>query len=395
MNLRSGKKSESGEVEKKIKVAHVLTNIHDGGIEKVVFQIASNLSNERFDVRVFAIIDRNPWVDVFRSQGIPVVVLGGCNRFTAWGVIVNLRAICKLSRELRKWDCDVVNVHDFFPGVFGRISAWIARVPRVIATLHNTYSWFGKIPHLINRIFSLGTDNVVAVSKSALAASMSKDRIPTGKYTLILNGVDPAPLTPNPELGAQVRRELGIERSTILIGNVGTHSIRKDQRTLLCAAQILVQRGLDVHIVIVGSIRDHEREIEEELQSLSQSKPLKEKVSFLVDRHDMHRIYQALDVYCMPSITEGLSLASIEAMMAGCVVVYSDIEPFVELVENGVNGYVFPVGNQYILADVIEKASAMSDHDREKMKLLARESVIAKHGLDEVISRYDKLYSGH
>jgi glycosyltransferase involved in cell wall biosynthesis len=377
--------------KRRLRVAQILTNLHDGGIEKLVRQIALGLPSDQFEVRVFALIDRNPWLEHFQSEGIDVMVIGARNCLAIRSVLPNIRAVFRLARELRRWGCDLANVHDFFPGILGRVAAWLARVPSVVSTLHNTYSWFGSGPHAMNRLFATRTDCVVAVSKAALDASVKRDRLPAGKYRLIPNGVDASLLDPDPLARGQVRQELGFDGSCLVVGNVGTLSVRKDQRTLLQAVRRLVPE-IDLRVVIVGSSRPHEIEVERELHALAELPELIGRVLFLQDRHDMHRLFNAFDIYCMPSITEGLSLASIEAMMNGCLVVYSDIEPFRELVTDGQDGLLFRTGDIAHLAQMLRRAAAMPSTERDRMRETARSNSLSAHGIGPMLAAYSRLY---
>lgn len=339
---------------RKIRIGQILTNLHDGGIEKVVLQLATGLDPERFETHVYALIDNNPWIDEFRSNGIPVTVIGADNRPGLPGIATNLRALFRLASALRRDRIDIASTHDFFPAVLGRAASLLAGVPHRVTTLHNTYTWFRWPHHAINRILAFWTNSVIAVSSAALDYSRLNDRLPDELYRLIPNGIALPPTLPD-STRSEVLTELGIPLSAFVIGNVGTHSVRKGQRFLLEAASELIQVHPELHVVIIGSARPHEQEISRHLHALAESSALAGHVHFLENRHDMHRLYKAFDVFCMPSIAEGLSLASIEAMLSRCTCIFSDIPPFHEVAVEGAEAVFIPAMDAAALAAALSQ----------------------------------------
>lgn len=375
---------------RKIRIGQILTNLHDGGIEKVVLQLATGLDPERFETHVYALIDNNPWIDVFRSNGIPVTVIGADNRPGLPGIATNLRALVRLASALRRDRIDIASTHDFFPAVLGRAASLLAGVPHRVTTLHNTYTWFRWPHHAINRILAFWTDSVIAVSSAALDYSQLNDRLPDELYRLIPNGIALPPTLPD-STRSEVLTELGIPLSAFVIGNVGTHSVRKGQKFLLEAASELIQTHPDLHVVIIGSVRSHELEISRHLHALAESPALAGHVHFLENRHDMHRLYKAFDVFCMPSIAEGLSLASLEAMASGCACLFSDIGPFREIATEGEDALFFPVGASSKLAGKI-KTLRRDPCLCEKLKASASHRIRQKEGIAAMLHKYESLF---
>ncbi|MEN9352961.1 MAG: putative glycosyltransferase EpsD, partial [Fibrobacterota bacterium] len=271
-------------MSRRIRIGQVLTNLHDGGIEKVVLQLATGLPRDRFEIKVYALIEDNPWINVFRDQGIPVEVVGATNRASIGALISNVQATLRLARMLHRDRIDIVSTHDFFPAVIGRVASLIAGIPHRVTTLHNTYHWFRWPHHAINRLLSLWTDAVVAVSGAAMQYSIEHDRLSDELYITIPNGIA-APMQAHPDARHELRHELGISSQAKVIGNVGTHSVRKGQKFLLEAVRRLEHTHPDIHVVIVGSARRHEAEISAELHAMAGSPALEGRVHFLADRH--------------------------------------------------------------------------------------------------------------
>lgn len=376
-------------MRRKIRIGQILTNLHDGGIEKVVLQLATGLDPERFETRVYALINDNPWIEVFRSNGIPVTVIGADNRPGLPGIGTNLRALVRLASALRQDRIDIASTHDFFPAVLGRMASLLAGVPHRVTTLHNTYTWFRWPHHAINRLLANWTDSVIAVSSAALEYSQIHDRLGDEIYRLIPNGI-PLPAALPASTRQEVLEELGIPSSAFVIGNVGTHSVRKGQRFLLEAASELIEEHPDLHVVIIGSARPHELDISKHLHALANAPKLAGHVHFLENRHDMHRLYRSFDAFCMPSIAEGLSLASLEAMASGCPCIFSDIGPFREIATDGEDALFFPVGASSNLAGRIETLHR-DPCLREALKASASQRIQRKGGMAAMLHKYENL----
>jgi glycosyltransferase involved in cell wall biosynthesis len=379
-------------MSRRIRIGQVLTNLHDGGIEKVVLQLATGLPRDRFEIKVYALIEDNPWINVFRDQGIPVEVVGATNRASIGALISNVQATLRLARMLHRDRIDIVSTHDFFPAVIGRVASLIAGIPHRVTTLHNTYHWFRWPHHAINRLLSLWTDAVVAVSGAAMQYSIEHDRLSDELYITIPNGIA-APMQAHPDARHELRHELGISSQAKVIGNVGTHSVRKGQKFLLEAVRRLEHTHPDIHVVIVGSARRHEAEISAELHAMAGSPALEGRVHFLADRHDMNRLYAGFDIFCMPSIAEGLSLASLEAMVAGCVCLYSDIAPFQEIVQHDREGLLFPVGDAIALSRSIQ-ALLQDPPLAARLSAQARKTATERFLEPAMLESYDRLFTG-
>jgi len=323
---------------RKPRVAHVITAANDGGIEHMVHQICCGLSHE-FDFSIYALLEENSREPALKSDGLRFRKLSACNKRGKGSWAPNLVALFDLANELSSWQADIVQVHDFFPGVIGRLSAMAARIPRTIATLHNTYEWLGRPHGLVNRALSLATDRVVGVSNACIDDSKRRDKLPESLYRIIHNGVDQKRFTYRNEGRLRVRRELGLPEDAILIGNVGTISVRKGQDTLLRACSSITKNHPNLHVAIVGSARAHELGVAKNLIAMASTPPLQGRVHFLQDRSDMPDVLSAFDIYSMPSRQEGFGIALAEAMLIGLPIILSDIPAFREVAGNACFGF--------------------------------------------------------
>ena len=134
---------------------------------------------------------------------------------------------------------------------------------------------------------------------------------------------------------ATVRRRLGVPPDAPLIGSVANLNWRKDHATLLRAFAAVRAERADALLFLVG-----DGPLRGALESQARDLGLGESVRFLGMRHDVPAILAALDVYALPSIREGMSVALREAMWAGAPCVASRVGGIPEVVVDGETGFL-------------------------------------------------------
>jgi len=335
----------------------------------------------------------DPWADEFRSRGIPVFATRGPNRcHSPLDAVRITKAWFQLASQLRRDRIDILHTHDFFPALVGRTSSRLAGVPARVTTLHNLYEWWPKWAFAANRLLASQTGAITCVSESVRQFMIAREGLPAERYHTILNGVDEDRFRPNPHARAEIRSELGILDGEFLIGSVGSITTRKAQWILAKAVAPLIAEGLPVQVRIWGANGDNPQHSEQDLMALVGQLGIGDRFKLLAPRRDIERVYNAMDIHCMTSIAEGLSLASVEAMMCGVVPVYSDIGPFREVVDDGLTGLLFPSG----VPEGLERAlreTVLNSERRQAIGSSVRTEAIRRFSRSRMVSEYGKLYT--
>ncbi len=303
------------------------------------------------------------------ARGIRHITLTSSTRgMNLWA---DLRAIGQFWRILREERPDILHTHNPKPGVYGRIVGRLAGVPIVVNTIHGLYatpeSSFLKraIVYTLEWVASRFSDAELIQSPEDFELLWQRKIMPRSKLRLLGNGVDLERFRPDPELRGEVREELGLEDGQIAVGLVARLVEEKGVPELIEAARRLDSR----YVVLIVGPKDHEKAdaVSEELLSDAEANG----VRFLGMRKDVERLYQAFDLFVLPSHREGFPRAAMEAAASGLPVIATDIRGCRQVVDHGVNGYLFPVRDVDALAGAINKVG----EDPELRAAMSRSSV--------------------
>lgn len=376
---------------RRIRIGQVLTSLWDGGLERTVLQVAEGLPHDRFETRIYPLIDHNPWAMEFTRRGIEVRSFGARNRGGARTALRNCAATLDLARCMRRDRIDVAVVHDFFPGTLGRVSSLLAGVPRRVAVLHSTYDWLGRPHGAVNHLLGRWTDAVVAVSAAARDDSLRRDRLSPGKYRIVHNGVDENLFRRDDGLRLQVRRELGLSEDAVAIGYIAGIRESKRQLDLIQAAEELRREFQGLHLVLVGTVRPHESRYADLVERAISGGRASGWIHRLEDRRDIPAVLSAMDVYAAPSGSEGFGLALVEAMMCELPICCSDIAAFREIAAQGDALKLHPTGDVRALrdnlADLIRTPSLRGELGR-----MARARAVAAFSQSTMLSAWRALF---
>lgn len=137
-------------------------------------------------------------------------------------------------------------------------------------------------------------------------------------YKVVVNAIDVSKFEQNEKIRKKIREDLGLQ-DKVVIGHAGRFHFQKNHRFLIEIFKCLVNRNSKYHLVLVG-----QGELESEIKNLVNRYGLNNCVTFLGKRENMNELYQAMDVFVLPSLFEGLAVVTLEAQAAGVPCVFSD-----------------------------------------------------------------------
>ena len=361
----------------KHRVLQLITRLPVGGAERLIADTVRKLDRSRYEPVVCCIQARGEMATEIERAGVPVICLERMKskRFD-WG------AVGVLERLLRSERIGLVHSHLYHANLYGRLACRRAGVPAVVS-VHNTYTSPKLHRRLINRFLARSTKRVIAVSEDIKRDLMRHDGIPAGRIVVISNGVDFARLSTS-TTRAQARLRLGIGEATLAVGCVARLEEQKGHRFLLEAMSLL--RDLPMRLFVVGDGR-----LRSELEQRAASLGVGNSTTFLGMRSDVPDILPALDIYAMPSLWEGLSIALLEAMAAGLAVVATDVGGVGQVFGEVECGVRVSPGNAGELAQAM-RALAVAPARRAALGAQARRRAVDRFSLDATLAALTTVY---
>lgn len=321
------------------------------------------------------------------ADGLNTVVLPMVRNPSPVADLKGLRDWVALLRTVRP---DVVIAGTPKAGLLGIMASTLTRVPTRVYWLHGLRLETATGP-LRRVLFALEwltvrlSTRTVAVSHS-LKARVEQLRIARPERVTVIGagstqGVDTARFAPAADQSARDEAVAAwdLDPAKPVIGFVGRLTTDKGVRELAEALTQLRERGLDFQALLIGPVEDEDGE--ESLKSLDRA-----GVEYQAPGHvsDTAAVYQAMDIFCLPSYREGLPNVVLEAFSAGLPVVASNVTGNSDLVEPGVNGVLVEPrdadGLATALGSLLEDTSA-----RQDFAAAARETAVQSFAVDKVV----------
>jgi glycosyltransferase involved in cell wall biosynthesis len=290
----------------------------------------------------------------------------------------------RIARLIERTHPDVVHCHCFTMNIAGALGSALAGVPS-IGTVHGAiYDLDKRSRRIAYRLAGMFHKRIVTVSNYLGDELRRRTGIPADKIQVIYNGVPVG--EPNTNAAARIRDEFGLDRSDFVIGSVGMLRPEKGHADLIDALAAARKRVPTMKLLLVGDGR-----CKDELERRARERRLNGAVRFCPARGDVPSVLDALDVFALPSHTEGLSIATIEAMTRGRPVIVTDCGGPTEIVTHEVTGLVVPPCDAPAMADALVRMASDS-RLRACLSANGRARALESFSLNRMLSRYDRLY---
>jgi sugar transferase (PEP-CTERM/EpsH1 system associated) len=364
--------SHTGSLDPHIRslVVHVVTSLAIGGMEKVILDLVRFRSQNRFETRVVCLDESGVLQRGFTEAGVAVDTMGTSGSVPS--------RVLRLSSHLKHLQADVVHTHNPQAHMHGAIAARLAGVPVIIHTKHGRGYPSGLLLGAFNRLATRLTTRFVTVSQDAAEVARNVDRVAAEKLLVIQNGIDVDRFAFRPPNAA------GTPVRAITVGRLDPI---KDQLTLLRATRLVVDRAPSFHLDIVGDGPSRA-----ELEAARAALGLTEHVTFVGYQEQVAPFLAKADFFVLSSISEGVSIALLEAMAMGLPAVATDVGGNREVVVPGVNGSLVPAKSPEALGEAMDRMQTETDA-RQRMSRAARHRVESQFSLRSVVARYEDLYT--
>lgn len=360
-----------------LNVVHVVRSLEIGGQETILCRLVEALDPRRFACTVVSLRSGGALVRRLDDAGIPVVCLRGHDGLQP-------RLVPELAALAYRLRADVLHTHNFQPFLYAGAASFTRPRARLMATAHGFRTWQGfRFPSVSRALFRRASA-IVAVTPEMRAYLRERD-VPDDRLRVIVNGVDTATFRPATDRNA-ARAALGIAADERVIGSVGRLSPEKDPENLARAMRVVADRDPRARLLFVGD-GPQKAEVEALLLELG----LGERARLLGARSDVRGFLDAIDVFCLPSQTEGTSISLLEAMACALPVVATAVGGTPEVVDRGAAAVLVPPGDPGALADAL--LGVLGDPARARaLGERARARVDARFSMRTMAGAYGDLY---
>ena len=367
----------------KIRILQSIRQGKIGGGERHVLDLVNYLDKDRFEPVVLSFTD-GEMIDSLKAMNVETHVLKTEKPF-------DVRIWKSVARLTHKLKVDLIHSH----GTRACSNCYWTAKKLNISSLYTIHGWsfhpnqsffVQKIREKCERFLTKQTNLNILVSNGNLEEGVQKLGI--SNSIVIKNGVNLDVFNINQIVNdhSDFRSQIGVKEDELLVGLIARITIQKDPITFIKAAERVISENKKIKFLIVGDGEMKRKSIE-----YAKAKNIEDKCIFLDFRSDVPAILKAIDIYCLPSLWEGLPIGIIEAMAMGKPIVATAITGTIELVHHRDNGILFPIKNHIRLAESIMELA--SNHTlRIEMGIKSRMKVEEDYDIKKMVKDVEKVY---
>lgn len=371
-----------------LKVLLVTHDLHAGGLQRVVIDLAQGLKRLGHDAHICSLRGSGPLEAEIRGRAIPVWTMPWPERGADRWMFL------KVFRLLRKHRYDVIHTHNTQAFLDGGLAALLARVPARVHTDH-ARAFPDKLRYMAaERLMSASYGKVVGVSAHTTEKLRRYEGISRKRLSVILNGIDGGWYRDERdrlnlhEGTVRLRRQYGLDGFRHVFGLGVRLEEQKGIRHLLEAMPAILARHPDAALAVAGT-----GSLEKDLKERAQALGVAGNVRFLGAFPQLTTFYPLIDFFVLPSLWEGLPLCLLEAMSLGLPIVATRVGGVGDLLEDGRTARLVPPQDPAALAAAIngflDDPGAMDAMGRE-----ARRVFDARYDSAVMVRHYLDLYHG-
>lgn len=347
-----------------LRILYVIDKMVRAGAQRHLRQVVQGLSRPDFEPALCCLLETGPLGEELRSEGIEVETLGFRN-------VVGPRyfaAAAALARLVRRSRIDLIHAYLFASNIVAPLAGLLAGVP-VITSRRDMGFWQKRRHVWANRLGNLLSARITVNSLGVRDYVLRRERAPAARVVLIYNGIRPEAAE------APSERTLPAGRR-VVVGALGNLRPVKGFEHLLRALTLLTERGRDCEVLLGGRAIDPG--YERELRAAAAAPALLGRVSFPGEIVSVPDFLAGIDIFVLPSISEGFPNALLEAMARGLPAVATATGANTEVIRDGIDGFLVPPADPVALAGRLEGLIADP----------ARAAALGRAGRDRVLQEF-------
>jgi glycosyltransferase involved in cell wall biosynthesis len=371
-----------------LRITHIITSLDTGGAEMMLYRLAKELKEQQYEQHIICLRPLGQIADLLIQAGIPVTSIGMNFGFPSYKNISNLVRLIKDQKP------DIVQTWMYHADLLGGIATILAGKIPIVWGIHNStvdlklikFNTFLVIKFCAFLSNWLPT-RIVSCSQQAREVHVRagyKDE----KFLFIPNGIDINVFHPNRSAHANLRKYLGIQDDTKIIGLIARFHPQKDIENFLKAADLINEKRPEIHFVLCG---DGMTSQNLELARWVSRGHNQNTIHLLGRRLDIPWIMAGLDILALSSsFGEAFPLVLGESMASGIPCVSTDVGDSAYLI--GDTGLIVAPRDPRALAGAIMEMISLPDKQIKKMGEDARLRIEQNFSLIKMVDSYLRLY---
>ena len=357
-------------------ILHLIETGGPGGAERIFLDLGEHLDT-RYD-SIIGLLKAGWLSSQAMMRGLRLVMIDARS-------LGDLGILARLVRLIRQYEVALIHAHEFYMSGIGALASRLTGVPLVITVHGKGYYPERRRRRMIYRLAAAQAKGVVAVSQDLREFFCRTVGFPEKDVRIIYNGIQCRPFS-HMMRDPLLLESAGIPTDATIIGTVGNLYLVKGHVYLIRAARIILQYHPDVHVVILG--RGAEESV---LRAEAKALGIDDRIHLLGYREDASRWLAAMNVFTLPSLSEGLPLSLLEAMAAGVPAVVTDVGGMPEIVRDGETGLIVPARNPEAMAKQI--LHLLDDSSlAATLAAAGQKEVRQRFSLDAMLEQYASLY---
>lgn len=382
-------------LERKIRVAHIISRMVTGGAEEDVLSTIQGLDKTRYNIDLVVGEECNKNVfNIGQKSEFNIIQVNGLKG--KLNFFYDPIILAKLAILLKRNHYDIVHTHTTKTGILGRLAARIVGVPIIICRLQGTaiQTFSSKILNwalmFFEKLTGRFTDAYISVSEILSKNYKEKGIGIKTRYYTVYSGMNLDKFFNVRENIKQeeIMKELEITSNSFIIGNIGRLEAAKGNKYLFEAIKKVTEQRKECHLklLVIG-----EGEEKENLIKYVRKLGLEDKIIFTGYRKDIEKLMAIMDILVLSSLREGLPRVLVQAAAVGMPSVAFNVDGVPEIIKDGYNGFLVRPKDVNRLADKIIRYI----DNRELIELHGkngRNFVNGKWSIENMVNKVDEIY---
>lgn len=365
-----------------ITILHITYDMNIGGTEQVIRNLVEGLDPARFRSVILCIDGAiGPWGQQLQQKGFPVIQLTRKPGF-------DIALIRQIRQILQQHNIDIIHGHQYTPYTYGWFAALLSRNPVIFTEHGRFYPDFSTLKRrLINPVLQRRTAAITAISAATKLALEVYEFFDSDRIKVIYNGIADLSTTISAEQVQTLKQSLNLQDDAIVFGTISRLDPIKNQAMMLRAFQAAKSRCPNIRLLVVGGGPERQN-----LEALQAQLGLQDSVIFTGFQPNPQVYLAAMDVFLLPSLSEGTSMTLLEAMSFGKPTIATAVGGTPEIIKHGEHGLLIQNKDEPALTDAIVRL-AQNGEQRIQLGTASRQQYRRAFTTPVMCSQYQQLYS--